>query len=69
MEKHEAAILSLDPGEIAAMVATYREYNHANHDAMVRRYPQLLEAVKVTESWVQLAALGVQFDAPPVTPR
>jgi pyrophosphatase PpaX len=34
-----------DPGEVQAMVATYREYNHANHDAMVRRYPQVLETV------------------------
>src|SRR5262245_13204018 len=39
-----------DPEEIAAMVATYREYNHANHDAMVRRYPQLLEAVTELEA-------------------
>jgi pyrophosphatase PpaX len=31
--------------EIDAMVATYRKYNHENHDAMVQRYPGLLEAV------------------------
>jgi pyrophosphatase PpaX len=35
-----------DQAEIDAMVATYREYNGAHHDAMVRRYPGLLEAIK-----------------------
>src|SRR5262245_46391463 len=35
-----------DQAEIDAMVATYREFNHANHDVMVRRYPGLLEAIR-----------------------
>jgi pyrophosphatase PpaX len=34
-----------DQAEIDAMVATYRAYNHEHHDAMVRRYPGLFEAV------------------------
>jgi pyrophosphatase PpaX len=35
-----------DPAEIPAMIATYREYNLEHHDAMVRRYPGLLETVR-----------------------
>jgi pyrophosphatase PpaX len=35
-----------DQAEIDAMVATYREFNHANHDQMVQRYPGLLEAIQ-----------------------
>ncbi len=35
-----------DPAEIEAMVATYREYNLAHHDAMVKRYPGATEAVR-----------------------
>ena len=34
-----------DQDEIDAMIATYREYNYAHHDEMVRRYPGVLEAV------------------------
>src|SRR4051812_5596390 len=34
-----------DQAEIDAMVATYRAYNQEHHDAMVRRYPGLYEAV------------------------
>lgn len=34
-----------DPDEIEAMTATYRAFNQEHHDAMVRRYPGLLEAV------------------------
>ncbi len=34
-----------DEDEIAAMVATYREHNLANHDAMVRPYPGVRQAV------------------------
>jgi pyrophosphatase PpaX len=37
---------SQDPTEVEAMIATYREYNLANHDAMVRRYPGLRESVR-----------------------
>jgi pyrophosphatase PpaX len=31
--------------EIDAMIATYRVYNNAHHDDMVRRYPAMLEAI------------------------
>ena len=34
-----------DENEITAMVATYREHNLANHDAMVRPYPGVQRAV------------------------
>jgi pyrophosphatase PpaX len=34
-----------DADEIAAMVATYREYNLTHHDAMVRQYPGVRDAV------------------------
>jgi len=35
-----------DPGEIEAMIATYREWNLANHDRMVRPFPGAVETVK-----------------------
>jgi pyrophosphatase PpaX len=35
-----------DPAEIQAMIATYREWNMANHDRMVAAYPGAVEAVK-----------------------
>jgi pyrophosphatase PpaX len=35
-----------DPDEIQAMIATYRDWNLANHDRMVRAYPGAVEAVK-----------------------
>jgi len=34
-----------DPAEIQAMVATYRDYNLANHDAMVRPYEGVADEV------------------------
>jgi pyrophosphatase PpaX len=34
-----------DPAEIEAMVATYREYNLAHHDALVRPYDGVVQAV------------------------
>ena len=37
---------SEDPEEIQAMVATYREFNLANHDAMVRPYAGVVEQVR-----------------------
>src|SRR5688500_9778877 len=37
---------SSDPDEVLRMIATYREYNDAHHDAMVRAYPGALEAVR-----------------------
>jgi pyrophosphatase PpaX len=36
---------SEDPAEIEAMVATYREYNLAHHDALVRPYDGVVQAV------------------------
>jgi pyrophosphatase PpaX len=35
-----------DPAEIEAMVATYRAYNLAHHDALVRPYDGVVEAVR-----------------------
>jgi pyrophosphatase PpaX len=35
-----------DPAEIDAMVATYRAYNLAHHDALVRPYDGVVEAVR-----------------------
>ena len=35
-----------DPAEVDAMIATYREWNLANHDRMVRAYPGALETVQ-----------------------
>ena len=35
-----------DEAEISAMVETYRDYNLAHHDAMVRPYPGVLDAVR-----------------------
>lgn len=35
-----------DPAEIDAMIATYREWNIANHDRMVTVYPGALETVQ-----------------------
>lgn len=37
--------LSEDPAEIAAMAETYRNHNLTNHDAMVRPYDGVVEAV------------------------
>jgi pyrophosphatase PpaX len=37
--------LSEDAGEITAMVETYRQHNLSNHDAMVRPYDGIVEAV------------------------
>jgi len=37
---------SEDPAEIEAMVATYRTYNLAHHDEMVRPYDGVVEAVR-----------------------
>jgi pyrophosphatase PpaX len=39
-----------DPAEVEAMIATYREWNLANHDTMVVAYPGALESVKALKS-------------------
>lgn len=38
-------VYTQDQSEIDAMIATYRTYNQAHHDAMVQRYPGMTEAV------------------------
>lgn len=38
-----------DPAEIEAMVATYRAYNLAHHDEMVRPYDGVVDAVRALE--------------------
>jgi len=35
-----------DPARLEALIATYREYNLANHDRMVTIYPGVLEAMR-----------------------
>ncbi len=35
-----------DDAEVQRMIATYREWNLAHHDAMVRSFPRALEAVR-----------------------
>lgn len=35
-----------DPAQLAAMVATYREYNLSHHDTMVTAYPGVVETVQ-----------------------
>jgi pyrophosphatase PpaX len=39
-----------DPAEIEAMVATYREYNLAHHDSMVRPYDGVVDQVRRLKS-------------------
>ncbi len=39
-----------DPAEIERMIATYREWNLAHHDAMVRPFPGALDAVRRLKS-------------------
>ena len=46
--------LSEDPAEIAAMVETYREHNLSNHDAMVRPYDGIVEAVRALAARAEL---------------
>jgi len=44
--RNQLRVLSEDPDEIAAMVATYQEYNFAHHDAMTRPYDGIVEVVR-----------------------
>jgi len=39
-----------DQGTMEAMIATYREYNLANHDRMVREFPGVVEMVRGVRS-------------------
>lgn len=40
------ATLATDPDLLAAMIDTYRTHNHAHHDAMVRPYPGIVDALR-----------------------
>ena len=46
-----------DPAEVQAMIATYREWNMANHDRMVTAYPGAVDAVKALKA--RGARLGI----------
>lgn len=46
-----------DPDEIQAMIATYRDWNLANHDRMVTPYPGAVDAVRALKD--QGARLGL----------
>lgn len=35
-----------DPAEVAAMIETYREYNHAHHDTMAKPYDGVVDEVR-----------------------
>ena len=39
-----------DPAEVERMIATYRDWNLAHHDAMVRAFPGALEAVRTLKA-------------------
>jgi pyrophosphatase PpaX len=39
-----------DQGTLEAMIATYREYNLANHDRMVREFPGVVETVRAVRA-------------------
>lgn len=43
-----------DPATLAAMVATYREFNLAHHDTRVRPYPGIIEVIR------QLRSVGLR---------
>jgi pyrophosphatase PpaX len=47
-------ILSEDPAEIATMVETYRQHNLAHHDALVRPYDGVVEAVRALAARAEL---------------
>lgn len=46
-----------DPAEVQAMIATYREWNMANHDRMVTAYPGAVDAVRTLKA--QGARMGI----------
>jgi pyrophosphatase PpaX len=46
--------LSDDPAEIAAMVETYRDHNLSNHDAMVRPFAGIGDAVRALAARAEL---------------
>ena len=39
-----------DRGTVEAMIATYREYNLANHDRMVREFPGVVDTVRAVRA-------------------
>ncbi|MCY2960116.1 MAG: HAD-IA family hydrolase [Planctomycetota bacterium] len=53
-----------DPSEVEAMIATYRAYNLAHHDAMVTAFPGAVEAVRsLKERGVALAIVTSKLNA------
>ena len=44
--RNQFRAIGANDAELEAMVATYREYNFANHDRMVRPYPDAIETVR-----------------------
>jgi pyrophosphatase PpaX len=48
--RKQLAEFTRDPGEVDAMIATYREWNLARHDDMVVAYPGALETVKALKA-------------------
>jgi len=55
--------LTEDPDRIAAMVETYREHNLSNHDAMVRPYDGVVEAVRALAGRAELALVTSKLHA------
>lgn len=52
-----------DATEVDAMIATYREHNLAHHDAMVRPYPGVYEAVAALRRRVRLGLVTSKLRA------
>ena len=58
------AQFTADPAEIEAMVATYRAYNLAHHDALVTAFPGAVEAVRELHSrGIRLGIVTSKFRA------
>ena len=52
-----------DPTEIDAMVATYRDHNLAHHDAMVREYPGIKQALTTLRTRGRLGVVTSKLHA------
>jgi len=48
--RNQLRVVTEDPDEIEQMVATYREFNFAHHDEMVRPFPGVFEALSLLKS-------------------
>jgi pyrophosphatase PpaX len=44
--KSQLKQFTTDPDEVAAMIETYREYNHRHHDALAKPYEGVVEEVR-----------------------